>query len=173
MAEITLYSLSDYNNGDLIAHTFDLDDYSNHDEYLQAISEWLKEVDKEQGIDLYISQREEWIVCDYEDIPSKFVGEYDLDSEYWAFKEILDQTHVPAEAIEVWINRGYDLDQDAIEENYEGEHDNDEDFVQGLLENSGAIPSDFPAYIHIDWEITAWSVMQDYFTDDGHYFRIH
>ena len=173
MAEITLYSLSDYNAGLLIPHTFNLDDFSNHDEYLQAISEWLQEVDKELGTDMYIPQREEWIVADAEDIPSRFVGEYDLDSEFWTYKEILNSTHVPAEAIEAWVNYGHDLDQDAIEECYVGEHPNDEDFVQGMLEDCGDIPKDLPFYIAIAWEITAGNVMQDYFTGDGYYFRIH
>lgn len=170
MAEITLYSLSDYNAGLLIPKTFDLDDCLDHEHYLLEIQQWLEEVSEAQADG---ETREEWIVCDYEDIPSRFVGEYDLDSKYWIFKELLDQTHVPAEAIEVWINQGYDLDQDAIEECYQGEHDNDEDFVQGLLEDCGDIPKDIPFYIAIDWEVTACNVMQDYFTDDGHYFRIH
>lgn len=140
---------------------------------LKAISGWLQVVNKEQGTDMYISQCEERIVCDSEGIPSRFVGEYDLDSEYWTYKGILDQTHVPVKAIDVWIIQCYDLDQDLIEENYEGKHDNDTDFVQGLPEDCGTIPVDLPYYIQIDWEATACNVMQDYFTDSGHFFRIH
>jgi len=170
MAKITLYSLSDYNCGDLIAHTFDLDDFDSKDEYREAIAEWLEQLTTKKNDGL---AREEWIVCDHEDIPDRLVGEYDLDSDYWEYKTILGATHLPAEAIEVWLNYGYILDQDEMEDSYRGKWETDEDFVQEMLEDCGYIPENMPAYIHIDWERTARDVMIDYFEENGHYFRVN
>ncbi len=58
-----------------------------------------------------------------------------------------------------------------IEEAYNGEWPSDEHFVQQLLEDIGDIPTNLPAYVHIDWESTARNVMADYTEIDGHYFR--
>lgn len=60
---------------------------------------------------------------------------------------------------------------DQVEEAYQGEYTSDEEFVQQLLEDTGEIPKDFPAYIHIDWEGTARDIMMDYFEENGYYFR--
>lgn len=60
---------------------------------------------------------------------------------------------------------------DFVDDNYNGEWDSDEDFVEDLLESTGDIPSNFPSYIAIDWERTARNIMYDYFEEDGHYFR--
>ena len=64
---------------------------------------------------------------------------------------------------------GYDVED--FDEAYQGEWDNDEDFVQELLEDTGSLPKDLPFYIHIDWESTSRDVMMDYFEIEGHYFR--
>lgn len=60
---------------------------------------------------------------------------------------------------------------DETSEAYQGEYTSDEEFVQQLLEDTGGIPKDFPAYIHIDWEWTAREIMMDYFESNGYYFR--
>jgi len=62
-------------------------------------------------------------------------------------------------------------DLDNLEEAYQGEWNNDEEFVQNLLEDCGYIPENMPAYIHIDWGKTAQDVMLDYSVDGYYYFR--
>lgn len=57
------------------------------------------------------------------------------------------------------------------EEAFSGEFDNNEDFTQDLIEQTGELPKDLPAYIHIDWEGTARDIMMDYSEQDGYYFR--
>lgn len=71
----------------------------------------------------------------------------------------------------VWkyLDNGYSLSD--MEEAYQGEYENDEDFVQQLLEDCGSLPKNLPAYIYIDWEATARDVMMDYFEIENHYFR--
>lgn len=65
-----------------------------------------------------------------------------------------------------------DCDITDIEETYEGEHDSDERFVQGMLEGNTPGLAELPAYIYIDWESTAKDVMMDYCESDGYYFRM-
>ena len=60
---------------------------------------------------------------------------------------------------------------ESIEDSYAGQWDDDEDFVQTLLEDTGDLPRDLPHYICIDWERTAEAIMMDYTESDGHYFR--
>ena len=68
-----------------------------------------------------------------------------------------------------FVEYGHDVED--FDEAYQGEWDNDEDFVQELLEDTGSLPKDLPFYIHIDWESTSRDVMMDYFEIEGHYFR--
>jgi hypothetical protein len=64
-----------------------------------------------------------------------------------------------------------DIPFEDIDEMYQGQWDDDEDFVMRLLEDTGMIPSDLPNFIHIDWGRTAETVMDDYVENRGHYFR--
>jgi antirestriction protein len=68
------------------------------------------------------------------------------------------------------VGEEYATGEDCAEA-YAGDFDNDEDFTQDLLEQTGTLPKDLPPYIHIDWERTANDIMEDYFEQDGHYFR--
>ena len=56
-------------------------------------------------------------------------------------------------------------------EAYQGEHNNDEDFVKQLLEDTEGLLKNLPPYIHINWEATTRDIMIDYTEQDGHYFR--
>ena len=61
-----------------------------------------------------------------------------------------------------------DIPFEDIDEMYQGQWDDDEDFVMRLLEDTGDIPKDLPWYVHIDWGRTAETVMQDYVENRGH-----
>ena len=85
---------------------------------------------------------------------------------------IIEENSWNKEQVEAYLELGIgDDDLQNFEESYQGKWDNDEDFVKELLEDTGNIPKDLPAYIHIDWEGTAKDVMMDYSEQDGHYFR--
>ena len=62
---------------------------------------------------------EEWIVCDYEDVPSEFVGEYDLSADFFAYSEFMSNTHFDRDVIDAGLYLGLDLLQ--IEEAYRGQ----------------------------------------------------
>lgn len=196
--EITLYPLADYNAGKLNPFTIDLDNLTE-DEYRQEIARGLFEHSTGGNVEstrctacghVVIGQtldtcpecdassddlehrvtNEEWIVCDSEDIPERFVGEYDLDSDFWEYAEFMQSTHLSAEVVEAGLELGYELDQ--IEEAYAGHFDSDEEFAQEMAESIGAVNQNASwPYTCIDWEQAARALMYDYREENGHYFR--
>lgn len=59
-----------------------------------------------------------------------------------------------------------------VQEAYQGQHENDEDFAMALSEELGYIKSDVSwPYTCIDWEQAASELMYDYFESEGYYFR--
>lgn len=195
--EITLYPLADYNEGKLNPFTIDLDNLTE-DEYRQEIARGLFEhsaggnvestrcaecghVAIGQTLDTcpecgassddleHRTTNEEWIVCDYEDIPKRFVGEYDLDSDFWEYAEFMQKTDLSAEVVEAGLKLGIELDH--IEEAYWGHFDSDEDFAQEMAESIGAVNRDVSwPYTCIDWEQAARELMYDYCEENGYYF---
>ncbi len=155
----------------LITKTFEVDDIT-HDEHLAEINEWLDEVTKEMDDG---DIREEWIVCDFEDIPMQYQGEYSIDPEWFKFTEevaSMDQNNAH-EILMAWIDHGMTLDGSACNDAYHGEWKNDEEFIQDMImETTEEFEKQFPC-ITIDWECTARTYMQDFFEHDGHYFSSH
>lgn len=83
----------------------------------------------------------------------------------------LDEIESSDTDIEIWeagVDAGIDFEY--IVEAYQGEFNNDIEFVQDLLDQIGDLP-DLPNYIHINWEMTANDVMMDYSESNGSYFR--
>ena len=112
---------------------------------------------------------EEWIICDYEDIPKQFVGEYDIDSDFWEYLDIVEGSSLDAGVFEAGLDCGIELEN--IEEAYSGHFDSDEDMAQELAESIGEhAPTNWP-YTCIDWEQAARELMYDYNESNGHYFR--
>lgn len=193
---ITLYPLHDYNNGILSPFTIELDGL-DEDDYRTEINNGLYEYSKTGNVisskcngcgfvhiaatpetcdycgseDLETkATNEEWIVCDSEDVPSEYVGEYDLSSDFWNYNEFIKQTHLDPEIVAAGVYLGIDLDN--IEEAYQGQYKDDEDFAQELAEEIGAIDNNasWPNYC-IDWERAARDIMMDYCEHEGYYFR--
>lgn len=168
--EITLLSLSDYNNGRLISKTFGLDDLSK-DEYKSEVREWLDSINNDGII------REECVVQDSCDIPDNFVGEFDLDSDFWEFKEqveILAQRRFDWDAAVEALTKFYEntmgFDADRFIESYIGEYNSPEDFAREYCGELLEIPEHLEFYI--DWEKYARDLLiNDYWELDGHYFR--
>lgn len=89
------------------------------------------------------------------------------DTDKDTLKDLIEQ--FGEDLVYKYLVSGYSLD--SMQEAYQGKADSDVDFTQELLESCGDIPKDLPAYIHIDWEATAYDIMMDYTEIDGHYFR--
>jgi len=114
MANITLYELGNYNNARLIPQTFDLDGIDTQEEWHTAISAWLECLTQKTG-----QLCEEWIVCDYEDIPAGYVGQWDIDPTYWEYKQAMQDSYLDEEVFQVAAE--LDIEPDMVEELYQGQ----------------------------------------------------
>tara|TARA_R100001440_G_scaffold12830_1_gene22622 strand:- start:211 stop:714 length:504 start_codon:yes stop_codon:yes gene_type:complete len=165
MANITYYSLSDYVGSTLISKTFQLDEV-DHDEHLQQISDWLKSITKLKN-DGEI--REEWIVCDSEDIPTNYVGEYQLNPEFFEYRDVLNRSYLDKEIFEAGLNNGLTLED--IEENYLGYFRDPKELGEHFVHELGAI--DIPEHLanYFDYESYGYDQSINNLSEcDGHYF---
>lgn len=165
MTTITLYELGAYNNSQLIPQTFSLDLIDSQQDWLETVGEWLHALTEQTG-----KLCEESIVCDYEGIPAGYVGEYDINPRYWAYKQAVEASYLDAEVFEAAAE--LDIEPDMAEELYQGEHGSDEDFAYQLADDFGLVPegSNWPSS-YIDWSTAARDLMMDYGESGGHYFR--
>jgi antirestriction protein len=83
-------------------------------------------------------------------------------------RELIEQ--FGEDIVRQYYEEGYDLN--SMQEAYQGQYDNDEDFAQQMAEDLGLIHENagWPSYC-IDWEQASSELMMDYFEIDGHYFR--
>ena len=166
MANITFYSLSDYNNGDLISKTFDLDDFPTYDDLATARSEWLEELTEELNDG---ELREEFIVADYEGIPASLMGQWDIDSDYVDWLAACEKHGADV------VNAATELDIpfDKIDEAYAGTASSDVEFAEELADAIGLldeVPDNLKMYF--DMEAFARDLMiNDYNEHSGHYFH--
>ncbi|MCX4024727.1 antirestriction protein ArdA [Spartinivicinus marinus] len=177
MATITFYSLYDYNCGELLAKTFDLDNYEECAELISDIHAWLQELTKQINDGVL---REEWIVADYEDIPEKYVGEHSLDSEYFTYVSVLNELsewymNDAENILQAWIDYGYPLDAEQVKDAYVGHYATPRDFGEEYLaelEDLSNIPERLRYYI--DWERMAEDeLINTYWVSKGYtFFRV-
>jgi antirestriction protein len=112
---------------------------------------------------------DEWGFFDHENIPSSMISESAIDEEFFELLEMLESSHLDREVIEAGLD--LDIPLDSIEDAYQGEYSNDQDFAYELAESCGSIDHDavWPQNC-IDWEQAAATLMYDYNESNGHYF---
>ena len=164
MSNITYHSLSDYVGGKCITKTFDLDGVT-YDDHLAEISEWLTSITKERK-DGEI--REEWIVCDYDDVPREYVGEYSIDEEFFDLMEAIDNSHYDAEVFHAGVSLGLSIEN--IEDYYFGFF-SDETELGETCADCLEIPENIQPYF--DYEAYGRACSYDFMEFDGHYFFNH
>ena len=106
---------------------------------------------------------------DWEGIPSDYICESGLSSEFWEYLEFLDVTHLEAEAVAAGLSLSIPLDK--LEDAYSGKYSSDEEFAMDLADSCGMVPDDlsWPCKC-IDWELAARDLMYDYSEESGYYF---
>jgi antirestriction protein len=165
MASVTLYELSTYNSGHLVPKTFDLDDIPSYEDWLTAVNRWLKELTGDLG-----ALCEEWIVADAEDVPDQYVGEYIMAATYWDYREAVESSHLEKSVFQAAAE--LDIPLEMVEELYQGEYENDEDFAYTMAEDIGLLQENVQwPYTCIDWQHAARELMYDYGESGSHYFR--
>jgi antirestriction protein len=165
--KIYVGTYSKYNNGSIFGKWFDLSDYSDKDEFIEAC------------LELHNDEEDpELMFQDYENIPESFISESHIDDEFWPFYEEFSQMDENRqEALLIFSSDfGYKLtDSDIIEkfeESYQGEWNSEEDFAQNLFNELylHEVP-EFMQY-YIDYEKFSRDLfMGDYSYYNGHVFN--
>jgi len=163
MSNITYHSLHDYVGGSCISKTFDIDSVT-HSDHLTEISTWLNSItERLQDGEL----REEWIVCDYEDVPSEFVSEYQIDESFFDLMEAISKSGLDAEVFYAGIALGFDLDQ--IEDHYYGYYESERDLAEEYADSCLDIPESTQRYF--DYAALGRDLSCDFSEYNGHYFH--
>ena len=161
MSNITYHSLHDYVGGKCITQTFDLNGVT-HEEHLTQIGEWLNSITEERKDG---ELREEWIVCDYDDIPSEFVGEYEIDASFFDLMEAIDNSCYDADVFYAGVALGLTFSE--IEDSYFGYFSDDTELGEMCAEGLD-IPENLQPYF--DYEAYGRACSYDYSEFDGYYF---
>lgn len=176
-AKIFLTDYASYNNGTQFefGHWVDLNDFDSAEELSDYIQEHFQEADEKSPLD---SPREEIMITDFEGFPKEFYSESMSFDNLYEYFERVEASYYDNEVIEAFADLGNysieDIDTffDALEESYQGEYKNDEDFAYSLAEDLGQLNegATWPNNC-IDWTRAARDLMYDYYESNGHYFR--
>lgn len=96
----------------------------------------------------------------------------ELTKEQQDIREELIDNGIEEAVIDVYAELVGEEYIENIEEAYQGQYSNDEEFAQQTAEDLGLLENDnqWPAYC-IDWEWAARELMMDYMEENGYYFR--
>ncbi|MFP3597930.1 antirestriction protein ArdA [Chryseobacterium sp. SIMBA_029] len=155
-----------YNNGSLYGKWFNLAEYSDYDELLEA----MKELHQDE-------HDPEFMMQDYENCSFfeklGLIRESYISKDIYEIAEQINDSSYDVEVFDAYVDCVGKMDfssvYDSVINYYIGEYSDDETFAQYMLEEN--IPDSLPNYIYIDWEATARNLMYDYFESGGYYFR--
>ena len=112
---------------------------------------------------------EELVIIEITDF-SYTPDDYANDKDVWEFAEAFATCEQEIEVIEAALQCGVNLSD--IDEAYQGQYKDDEDFAQEMAESLGAIDKNASWPMNcIDWEYAAKELMYDYSDYNGYYFR--
>lgn len=147
---------------------FDLTDYSDKDEFIEAATEYAQDVLGDHDPELCFADYE----SSFADLD--LISECHVDSQVWDLFDMdsSDLDMVIAYTSNVGVNGSFEDMLSEAQDCYQGQYDSDADFAQETLQDCGYL-EDLPSFIecHIDWDGVARDLMMDYFEVNGHYFR--
>lgn len=155
--QIYVGTYAKYNDGSLFGEWFDLSDYSDKDEFIDAC------------LKLHADEEDpELMFQDWEGVPATYISESDIDADFW---DIIN-SRVDIDALLAFIDCTGDKDIENFENAYEGEWESEEDFAQYLFDEqyTGTIPNEVLYYI--DYGAYARDLFSsDYVYSDGYVFN--
>lgn len=166
-ARIYVGTYAKYNSGSIDGKWFDLEDYSDIEEFTDACQEYHGE-----------DEEHEFMFQDYEGIPKELIGESWISPEIFTWLN-LDEDY--QELLEAYMDCTGDCFADNIEELLEsaqerfcGIYRDGAEFAEEYSIETGSIPDNIPNWIVIDWEST-WNCnlrfdFMESETDRGTYF---
>lgn len=147
------------NAGDIGAW-FDLEDYSDLDEFYAACAEFHNDEDPDAL---------EFRFLDTEDIPKDFLDGDSLNPDIYEIANHGNPEMILAylDNVGLWSSVSALIEQ--AEEAYQGEYANWGEFAEEIFAEVYDIPDHLINYI--DWEKVGRDLGHDYFESNGHYFR--
>lgn len=150
-----------YNCGSLYGKWFDLTDFDDKAEFLEACNE------------LHANESDpELMFQDWEGIPSAFASESSID---WNFIEAYKRAVEDGmdAAFIAWVEYSGECDYDAFEDAYCGDAESEEDYAWTMAEECGLL-NDIPESLRCYFDMGAWA--RDLFLDglvflDGYVFN--
>jgi antirestriction protein len=172
MPEIYVASLSDYNSGDLHGEWFDLDNYADTEELVDAITAMVQAGPAAMRGD----EPEEWAIHDSAGFYDIRIGEYENLGDVFALNELFSRLDKSgkSEAFAVWFDSVSDYDdfsnlkqaEEEFDEAYLGD-DTPEEYAREYVEETNEIP---PILLgNIDWDGVADDL--GVFEEQGFLFR--
>jgi antirestriction protein len=137
--KIYVADLEAYNNGRLSGVWLDLTDYSDADELMDAINDFLK-----------TTGGEEYAVHDYENLPSSMYSEYMGVRDFEEIYEMMDLAKENDLPLDVVMEVVSQFNSSALNE-YTGVYDSEKDFAEQLVDDLGGIQNfhDFEYYLEV------------------------
>lgn len=155
--QIYVADLQAYNNGKLVGQWFNLLDYNDADELMEAIQDMLKE-----------SGGEEYAVHDYENLPRSMYSEYMGEKDFEEIYQMIDLARDKDLPLEVVMEVVNDYGENAVDEFY-GVYDSEEDFAEQMVDDLGIEGfNNFEYYLEIsdlDRRLLAQDMADSYVND--------
>lgn len=138
--QIYVADLAAYNAGELVGEWLNLNDYSDADELMQAITDLTE---------TWAEGHEEWAIHDTENIPRDLItegsGSEDFE-KFYTIKAKADEMSLPMEVLMQWVaDTGADID--SADDAYQGEYDDEEDYAYRMVEDGVYTPSANDVYV--------------------------
>lgn len=174
---IYVASLSDYNAGILHGSWFDLSDYSDTDDLLEAIQKQVLSTSPtahEEGL----KSAEEFAIHDYDGVYPAGLGEYESINRLMEIQDCLNRCiddNIPEEAFCEWMEEiegmPEGINYDAFVDCYHGQYDSKLDFTYELVDEIGLLNnSQEIAARYFDYEAFARDLfLSDYTMTKGGY----
>ncbi len=153
--EIFIANLAKYNSGIICGQWFDLEDYLEKEDLVAAVYDMLSEQSKKDGV-----KYEEWLICDYDDIPFE-VGSYEDFGTLFEVKNAI--VKFGESVVTAAMQEGIPLEK--IEDAYYGCFESEKDFVMQFVEDMGTF-EDVPELIktYFDYESCCRDLMMSDFS---------
>ena len=115
-----------YNNGSLKGAWLELDDYTNHDEFIEACQQLHNDEDDP-----------ELMFQDYENFPDAYYSESSIDPDVWEWIDLDDDDREMLEAYQTCIDANGTIEQ--AQDSFAGSADSFSDWADGLIDSTGML----------------------------------
>ena len=143
-----------YNAGSLDGKWFDLEDYADKDDFLEACQAFHDRNNPKDEDGDPIPAEHEFMFSDHEGIPSTFISESWIDPEFWAYMEYED--HHNGNAKQAYMACFDTWDEGQFEERFRGEFNSWREMAEEFIEETGML-SEVPESLQYYFDYEAYA----------------